>query len=111
MDEIAALHCVPFAMRLTLSLDQENHMTNFYKNKQVLVTGAGGFIGHALRRTASELGEHWRFLPLTRADVDVTDHDAVRTLFTEKPPDLILHCAAMSRTPECAIDPQSADRS
>ncbi len=54
-----------------------------------LVTGAGGMVGHALRQLDPP-----DTIFLTRQDVDLTDFDAVRTLFAYIKPSRVIHLAA-----------------
>lgn len=74
----------------------------------VWVTGAGGLIGHALTLTAAEFMPGFRIIPLTRALLDLTDIASVQTAFQRQKPTLIIHCAAMSRSPACEADPAAA---
>ena len=73
------------------------------------ITGVGGLIGHALHqsphRPAGWAVHGWR-----RPDLDLTDPTAVRAAFRQAPPDAILHCAAMSRSPACQADAAGAWR-
>lgn len=72
------------------------------------VTGAGGLIGSYLLKKAGEFAGRFQPRGLTRQDLDLTDFKAVEELFAREKPSLIIHCAAMSRTPDCAIDPELA---
>ncbi|MCS7091694.1 MAG: SDR family oxidoreductase [Verrucomicrobiota bacterium] len=72
------------------------------------ITGAGGLIGHALVACAVRMSLPWKVRPLTRADVDLTDWPGVTKLYREERPALILHCAALSRTPVCEAHPELA---
>jgi len=74
------------------------------------ITGAGGLIGHHLTGTASRYAVDHTARPLTRADLDLTDNDAVRALFAAESPSLIIHCAALSRSPVCERHPNLARR-
>jgi dTDP-4-dehydrorhamnose reductase len=65
------------------------------------ITGAGGLIGSNLVRAAFEFAPGWRVRPLTRAELDLTDADALRRLFLAERPELIFHCAALSRIADC----------
>src|SRR4051812_45760010 len=69
------------------------------------ITGAGGLIGNYLARTAPR---DWLVRPLKRADLDITDYKAVAEKFRLNEPDLIIHCAAISKNPVCDADPQLA---
>jgi dTDP-4-dehydrorhamnose reductase len=75
------------------------------------VTGAAGLIGRELVR-AAEAGAApgWRVRPLTRALVDLANAHEVNQLFERERPDLIIHCAALSRTGACQSDPALAIR-
>jgi len=72
------------------------------------ITGAGGLIGNYLVQTARQFAPAWQVRGLTRAELDLADFDAVRRAFHEHRPQLIIHCAAMSRSPECQAKPESA---
>ena len=74
------------------------------------ITGAGGLIGHHLARNAAAFAPGWTVVPLTRARLELTDAGAVRRLFAEQNPSLILHCAALSRNATCQADPPLARR-
>jgi len=74
----------------------------------VWITGAGGLIGNYLVRTAAESVPNWRVIGLTRPQLDLTDFVAVRARFHLDQPRLIIHCAALSRSPECQANPDLA---
>jgi dTDP-4-dehydrorhamnose reductase len=74
------------------------------------VTGAAGLIGHDLVQTAPAFAPGSTVRGLTRADLELTDYAAVRRAFREERPDVVLHCAAASRTPFCTAHPQIARR-
>src|SRR5258705_41328 len=74
------------------------------------VTGAGGLIGNYLVRSTSAHAPRWRVRPLTRDQLDLTDFEVVRRLFDREQPQLIIHCAAMSKSPQCEADPERARR-
>src|SRR2546425_491040 len=65
------------------------------------ITGAGGLIGNYLMHTAPSLAQQWRVIGLTRAQLELTDFNAVRRKFSEDRPQLIIHCAALSRATAC----------
>jgi dTDP-4-dehydrorhamnose reductase len=73
--------------------------------KLIWVTGAGGLIGNYLVQTARELLPAGKVVPLTRAMLDLTDFPAVRALLRRQAPALVIHCAAMSRSPDCQANP------
>jgi dTDP-4-dehydrorhamnose reductase len=69
------------------------------------ITGAGGLIGSYLTRTAAEHAPGWQVSGLTRRDLDLTDPAAIERRFTQERPSLVIHCAAMSKSPACQQDP------
>ena len=69
------------------------------------VTGAGGLIGNYLAQTAPMYASGWRVIGLTRSQLDLTDFEAVRSAFRQQRPQLIIHCAALSRSPACQANP------
>jgi dTDP-4-dehydrorhamnose reductase len=73
--------------------------------KTVWITGAGGLIGNYLVQTAPQFAPGWRVRGLTRADLDLADFDAVRRTFRNDAPQLVIHCAALSKSPECQKNP------
>lgn len=76
--------------------------------RPVWITGARGLIGHHLARLASEQFTGRRILPITRAEVELTDARALQARFEADPPGLVFHCAAMSRSPACQENPTLA---
>lgn len=74
----------------------------------IWITGAGGLIGSWLVRTAGQAAHS--VLGLTRAQLDLTDFPAVRRFRNQHTPQLVIHCAALSRSPECEANPVSARR-
>ncbi len=74
------------------------------------ITGAAGLIGNYLLQLAPRCTPGWRVIGLTRADLDLTDFAALRRRFQADRPALVIHCAALSRTPECEARPALARR-
>ncbi len=74
----------------------------------VWITGAGGLIGNYLAQTAPEFAPGWKVSGLTRAELDLTDPKKVREKFLRENPQLIIHCAALSKSPVCQADPALA---
>jgi dTDP-4-dehydrorhamnose reductase len=75
-----------------------------------LITGASGLIGGYLMRSAGRWAPDWTVEGITRAGLDLTDLPAVSSAMQRFKPQLIIHCAAMSRTKDCERDPQAAAR-
>jgi dTDP-4-dehydrorhamnose reductase len=74
------------------------------------ITGARGLIGNWLVRTAS-LGKFAGPVKgLTRDQLDLTDFPKVRAEFRRQNPQMIIHCAALSRSPDCQANPVLARR-
>ncbi len=72
---------------------------------RVLITGAGGQLGRALRARFGDMDVR----ALDHATLDVGDRAAVLALATEQPA-LILHAAAMTNVDGCEQDPEAAYR-
>jgi dTDP-4-dehydrorhamnose reductase len=77
---------------------------------RVWITGAAGLIGSYLVRLAEKYAPPCQIIPLTRLDLDLTDHAAVKQRFLADRPRLVLHCAGMSKTLECEAKPAQARR-
>jgi len=77
-------------------------------NETVWITGAGGLIGNWLVRLAPEHADGAEIIPLTRKDLELTDTSAVRRRFERERPSLVIHCAALSKSPECQANPALA---
>lgn len=74
------------------------------------VTGAGGLIGSHLVRAAPVAAPEWEVVGLTRDRLDLADAAAVILLFCRQSPQLVIHCAALSRAAACQADPALARR-
>ena len=72
------------------------------------ITGTAGLIGNQLAQMAPTLAPGFRIRPITRNDLDLTDHAAVADAFAAEQPALIIHCAAMSKSPACQANPALA---
>jgi dTDP-4-dehydrorhamnose reductase len=73
---------------------------------RLLVTGAGGQLGHDVVAAATALGDE--VLGLPRATLDVTDRDAVLGAVTTWQPAAVVHCAAWTAVDACEGDPRRA---
>lgn len=76
----------------------------------VWITGAGGLIGSHLARTAQAQVPSRPVAALTRAQLDLEDFPAVTRQFQQSRPQAIIHCAALSRSPDCQANPARAHR-
>ncbi len=72
---------------------------------QIVVTGAGGMLGHAL---APVLAAEHQVIGLTRRDCDLCDGAAVAQVFELHKPDLVIHLAAFTQVDACELEPQKA---
>lgn len=73
---------------------------------RIVVTGAGGMLGHALGRVMGSEGVDYR--PLGRAACDVTDKKGVEAAFSSERPDLVIHAAAFTRVDDCESEEPQA---
>jgi dTDP-4-dehydrorhamnose reductase len=74
----------------------------------VWITGAGGLIGHYLVQASPAYAPQLSVVGLTRPQLDLTDFAAVRQRFDNEKPGAIIHCAALSRSPDCQANPALA---
>jgi len=73
---------------------------------RLLVTGAGGQLGHDVVRFAGASGDD--VLAADRGHLDVTDRDAVLGAITTWHPDVVIHAAAWTAVDACEGDPERA---
>lgn len=73
---------------------------------RVLVTGAGGMLG--TRVVAEARARGLAVAALTRDDVDLTDGARTQSLFAEREPDAIIHCAAYTDVDGAEADEAAA---
>ena len=73
---------------------------------RVLITGAGGMLGHDVRAAAQPAGHE--LVALTRAELDVRDETAVTAAVRDAAPDLIINCAAWTDVDGAETDYDSA---
>ena len=67
--------------------------TAFWNDRKVLITGGRGFLGQAVVEQVRNRGVRELFTP-SSAEYDLRDRDAVRQLFADTRPDLVIHLAA-----------------
>ena len=72
---------------------------------RIAVTGAASLLGQALIR---KLEARHLIVPLTRADADITDLDAVCAAIAAFQPDLVIHTAAARGLDWCKTHPEAA---
>ena len=70
-------------------------MSDFWKNKTVLITGAHGFVGTNLMNLLREMQKNidFKVLSPTRKDLDLTNEKKVEEYFSEHRPNVVLHLA------------------
>lgn len=67
---------------------------DFWKNKRVVVTGGAGFLGSFIVDKLKERGCREVFVPRSR-EYDLVDNEAVKRLYKDAKPHLVIHLAAM----------------
>lgn len=76
------------------------------EGKAILITGAGGMLGRALRATLAQWAPGAHVIALPREALDVSDRAEVMALASQ-PLDFILHCAADVNADRCEQDPSA----
>jgi len=76
----------------------------------IWVTGVGGVIGSEVLRMAPQFSNNTRVRGWLHGELELTDRAAVREAFRRSRPEAIIHCAALSRNPQCHADPELARR-
>jgi dTDP-4-dehydrorhamnose reductase len=77
---------------------------------RAIITGAAGLIGQYLVKTASRWAPGWDVRGLSRAELELTETLKVEARIHALKPDLLIHCAALSRTKACEQNPDEARR-
>jgi dTDP-4-dehydrorhamnose reductase len=80
-----------------------------HRHVRILITGAGGQLGTDLARVATSEAHH-QVVAAGRAQLDVTDRDAVLSVLTTLRPHLVLHAGAWTQVDACEADPDRAWR-
>ncbi len=78
--------------------------------KRIWVTGAGGLIGSNVLRFAQAEAGDWEWFGLGRSELDLLDHDRMRSEFAQQAPVALVHCAAIANTGHCEENPELAFR-
>ena len=71
---------------------------------KVALTGAGGMLGHAVRKVFSDLD----LIPFSRAELDITSLDDAVTKIRDARPDFLIHAAAFTNVDACETQPETA---
>jgi len=66
---------------------------SFFQNKRILVTGGAGFLGAFIVEKLRERGCKNIFIPRSK-DYDLVEMDAVKRLYRDAKPDIVIHLAA-----------------
>jgi dTDP-4-dehydrorhamnose reductase len=77
---------------------------------RAIITGAAGLIGQYLVKTALQWAPGWDVQGLSRTELELTETSKVEARIHALKPDLLIHCAALSRTKTCEQDPERARR-
>jgi dTDP-4-dehydrorhamnose reductase len=73
---------------------------------KLLITGAAGMLGNDVRVAAQDAGHE--VLTLSRAQLDVSDREAVCSAVTDAQPQAIVNCAAYTNVDGAEADPDAA---
>ena len=66
--------------------------------KKIMITGASGFLGS---RAAEYFRGKYEVMTPSHIQLDITDEKNVMRYFSEKKPDIVIHCAAVSDVGRC----------
>jgi len=71
---------------------------------KILVTGANGQLGTDLCKVL----QHFELIPLTHSDIEISDMNSVKQVFTKHKPDIIINTAAYVRVDDCETEQDKA---
>ena len=71
---------------------------------KVLITGANGQLGTDLCRALRDL----EIIPLTHADIEITDIESIKEVFNKHKPDTVINTAAYILVDDCETDEEKA---
>jgi len=77
-------------------------------NRPIWITGAGGLIGNYLVQLAPRFVPQFEAVALTRSKLDLLDSIAITRAFNAQKPTAIIHCAALTKSPDCQANPALA---
>lgn len=114
---------------MSKSTKSKETLSNFLRNKRVLITGAAGSIGSALSRRISELkpksliildqdesglfdvGEDIKKKCKTKLVIaNIREKERINNIFSKYQPDIVFHCAAYKHVSLMEIFPEEAER-
>jgi dTDP-4-dehydrorhamnose reductase len=98
---------IPFMPKPGESRVKRKEQAAVNSRRRVAVIGSGGQLGSDL---VAVLQSHKAFevIPLTRAQADCTDANAVRKAVLQLHPSIVVNCSAFVRVDECEDQPQQA---
>jgi dTDP-4-dehydrorhamnose reductase len=78
--------------------------------QKVLLVGANGQVGHALKSAGADINTPFEWHVSTRADLDVSNLSAVKDLVRALKPNWIVNAAAYTAVDKAEVEPQLAQR-